>query len=83
MQKGTNTFIWIGGIALAGYAVWYMIKNMHLTPRQKSILNIEENSYLGFEDAFLKAWGNAVKLGSSEFTYNGKIYMSDGGKAKR
>lgn len=83
MQKGTKTIVWVGGIAVAAYAVWYMIKNMHVSPRQKSILNIEEKTYVGFEDAFLKAWGNAVKAGSPEFTYNGKVYISEGGRAKK
>lgn len=83
MQKGTKTIVWVGGIAVAAYAVWYMIKNMHVSPRQKSIAIVAEKNYLGFEDAFLKEWSKAVKSGQPEFTYNGKVYISDGGRAKK
>ena len=83
MQKGTNTIIWVGGVALLGYAAWYMVKNMHVTPRQKSILGIAEKKYEGMEDEYLKEWAKAAKIGQSEFSYKGKVYLTDGGSAKR
>jgi hypothetical protein len=83
MTKNTKTIVWIGIYGVVAYGIYYMVKNMHVTPRQKSILAIEENTYKGLEDAFLKAWGNATKLGQSEFTYLGKVYMTKGGKAKK
>jgi hypothetical protein len=78
-----KTLLWVAILGGAGYGIWWMVKNMHVTPRQKSILDIEEKSYSGLEDAYLKAWGDAVKAGKPDFTYNGKVYNSVGGSVKR
>lgn len=78
-----KTLVWAVVIGGAGYGIWWMVKNMHVTPREKSILNIVAQKYDGFEQGFLKAWGDAVKSNQSEFTYNGKVYLSEGGRAKK
>ena len=83
MSKNTKTIVWIGVYGVVAYGIYYMVKNMHVTPRQKSILAIEENKYKGLDDGYLKACGNATKLGQSEFTYLGKVYLTNGGKAKK
>jgi hypothetical protein len=81
MNKKQLLWIALGGVAV--YGAWYMIKYMHVTPKEKNILDIVGMRYANFEDAFLKAWAEATKSGVPEFTYNGKTYLTENGRAKR
>lgn len=40
------------------------------------------NTLLGFDDAFVIAWANAVQNGDAEFKYKEKTYNTNGGKQK-
>lgn len=82
MDKGTKTIIWVGVYGAIAYLVYWSIKRMHVSPKEKDILAIATDRYKGFEDAFLKAWAEAKKSSIAEFVYNGKTYISSTGKAK-
>lgn len=79
----TKTIVWVGIYGVVAYGIYYMVKNMHITKREKSVLAILSRSYQGFDDAFLKEWANGIKMGESEFSYKGKVYLTDGGRAKK
>lgn len=79
----TKTIVWVGIYGVIGYGVYYMVKNMHVTPREKNIITIFGSKYSGLEDNYLKAWAKAKKSNASEFTYNDKVYLTESGKAKK
>jgi hypothetical protein len=83
MNKSTKTILWVGIYGVVAYGIYYMIKNMHVTRREKNILIISQDNYKGFDDAYLKSWANAIKSNLSEFTYQGKVYLSNSGKVKK
>ena len=83
MKQGTKTLLWVVGIGGGGYLLWQWAKKMHVTPKEKAILEIETSKYAGFEDAFLQAWASAKKQGQAEFTYQSKVYLTASGRAKR
>jgi hypothetical protein len=78
-----KTILWIGVIGVSAYGIWWMVKNMHVTPREKAILEIQADKFKGFEDTFLKAWADAKKKMMDEFSYNGKTYFTKTGTAKK
>jgi hypothetical protein len=79
----TKTIVWVGVYGVVAYGIYYMVKNMHVTPREKNIITIFGSNYKGFEDNFLKEWAKAKRRNASEFTYNGKVYLTEGGRAKK
>lgn len=83
MQKGTKTLLWVVGLAAAGYGTWWMVKNLHVTPRQKSIVKIVGERYNAFETAFLKAWGEASEANQATFVYNSKTYDTTTGRVAK
>jgi len=84
MNNTTKTIVWIGIYGVVAYGIYYMVKNMHISPRQKSVLTIlDYKTYDGFEDEFLKEWAKGIKDKKSEFIYKGRIYLTDGGRAKK
>lgn len=80
MTKKQLLWVALGGVAV--YGAWYMIKYMHVTPREKSILDIVGSRYANMEDGYLKARGDATKMKALEFIYNGKTYITETGKQK-
>lgn len=83
MQKGTKTLIWIGVYGVVAYGIYWMVKNMHVTPRQKNIMLIKQSDFEGFDDGYIKAWADAVKSKQGEFTYQGKVYLTSNGRTKK
>jgi len=83
IKMNQKTLVWVAILGGAGYGIWWMVKNMHVTPREKNILTIFGGNFDGFQDEFLKAWAGAKKANSPEFTFNGKVYLTDGGRAKK
>lgn len=83
MNKNVKVAIWAVAIGFGGYYIWKWAKKMHVDPREKAILDIESSKYSNFEDAFLQAWAMAKKQNQAEFLYQGKIYLSSNGRAKR
>jgi hypothetical protein len=75
--------MYIGLYGVAAFGIYLVAKNNYVSKRLKSIALINDSKYKGFEDAFLKEWGKASKSGSVEFTYKGKVYLSQGGTAKK
>jgi hypothetical protein len=79
----TKTIVWVGVYGVVAYGIYYMVKNIHVTPREKNIITIFGSNYSGFEDGYLKAWAKAKKSNALDFTYNGKVYLTEGGKVKK
>jgi hypothetical protein len=79
----TKTIVWIGVYGVVAYGIYYVVKNMYVTPREKNIVTIFGSSYSSFDDGYLKEWAKAKKSNASEFTYNGKVYLTVGGRAKK
>lgn len=79
MQVKTLLYMTLG--LGAAFGLYWVVKNMHLSPKQKQILIIMEKDYANLEDGFVKAWSDAVMSNSGSFTYNNKTYNSTTGKA--
>ena len=79
----TKTIVWVGIYGVIAYGIYYMVKNMHITSREKSVLAILGRNYSGMEDGFLKEWAKGIKMGETEFSYKGKVYLTEGGRAKK
>ena len=83
MNQTSKVLLWVVAIGGGGYLLWQYAKKMHVSPREKAILEIETSKYAGFDDAFLKAWAMAKNQGQAEFTYQSKVYLTASGRAKR
>ncbi|MFY8161475.1 MAG: hypothetical protein ACOVNU_09110 [Candidatus Kapaibacteriota bacterium] len=79
----TKTLMYVGIFGVAAYVVYAISSNNYVSKRLKSIALINDAKYKGFEDAYLKEWAKASKLGSVEFSYKGKVYLTKGGTAKK
>ncbi len=78
----TKTLMWVGIYGVSAYAIYLAIKKIKLSIKEKNILELYKIKYKGFEEPYLKAWSKASASNKTEFTYNGKVYLSKTGKAK-
>lgn len=83
MDKDTKLILWVTGISILVFGTIKWAQKMHVTSREKAILDIEAAKYNSFEDAFLEAWAEAKKQNQIEFTYNNKVFITASGRAKR
>jgi hypothetical protein len=79
----TKTLMYIGVYGVVAFGIYVAAKNNLVSKRQKSIALINDAKYKVFEDGFLKEWAKASKSGAAEFTYKSKIYITNGGRAKK
>ena len=77
-----KTITWVGILGVAGYVIYVAVKKIQLTNKGKKIFELYKVKYKGLEDAYLQAWAKASASNKTEFTYNGKVYLSKTGKAK-
>lgn len=83
MDKDLKLTLWVLGISLAVFGTIKWAQKMHVTSREKAILDIYADKFKGFEEDFLIAWGNAKKQNQPEFTYKSKVYVTSTGMAKK
>jgi hypothetical protein len=77
-----KTIMWVGIYSVSAFAIYLGVKKIQLTIKEKKILELYKVKYKGLEEAYLKAWAKASASNKTEFTYNGKVYLSKTGKAK-
>lgn len=80
-----QTLVWIGVYVVVGYFAYsyfyskkYSIKTIISTGNFNAAPSVLE----GFGDKFLKTWASAAKKGQPAFVFEGKVYNTNGGKAK-
>jgi hypothetical protein len=78
----TKTIMWVGIYGVAAYGIYLAAKKIKLNIKEKKIFELYKVKYKGLEDAYLQAWAKASASNKTEFTYNGKVYLSSTGKAK-
>ena len=83
-------YIWIALVILGvgGYYGYKLYKKpVELTKEQSVDLIVEKGkasnreTLLTFEEGYVKAWANGILQNKDTFTYNGKSYNTQGGKA--
>ena len=94
MDKNKVAF-WGVIILAAGVTAYFVIKNNKKTKTKaewisnilkRAIDSPTQNDYqklLGFQDAYLQAWSDAIDAAAGTFTFGGKIYDTATGDAKR
>lgn len=82
----TKTLVWIGIYAVVGYGAYYFI----FSKRAYANKIISSGKYtssvdnlLSFDKGFLKQWAKAATRDEVVFTYNGVVYNTLGGRAKK
>lgn len=77
--------MWVGGLAVVGVAAWILMNNKQ-SYAKAIVKNGGSANYYGllrFDKAFLKEWAKAAKLGASTFIYEGKVFVTAGGKVQQ
>lgn len=77
---------WIAAIialVIVAAVVWYFFFRM---TKDKAVKILKDGGFTSdpssFDEAFIIAWSKAANKGNETFKYNGKEYMTMGGKAK-
>lgn len=75
----------IGSIVLLGTLTFFLYRNNKKRYAQAIIdLNASQQPYawlMSLDEGYLKEWSKAAKAGKSAFSYNGKNYNAQGGRA--
>jgi len=79
-----NTLIWIGVYAVVAYGAYYMYFSK--TAYAKNIIKAGKSQQSvddlkSFDMSFLRAWSKAASNNEQTFSYKGKSYFTQGGKA--
>ena len=81
-----KTAIWIGVYALIGYGAYYLFFSK-MANVKKIIRNGAStgtvDQLMQFEAGFLREWAKAASQKMNSFLYNGKSFMTKGGRATK
>jgi len=91
MKNSNIIFISVLILAFGGYYAYKKLQDSKKISKKEAILIIvgngfhkNENNFLEtFEENFLFEWIKAIKDGKSTFIYNGKNYLTNGGKLSK
>jgi hypothetical protein len=83
MDKDLKLTLWVFGISVVVFGTIKWAQKMHVSPKERAILDIEAAKYRGFEEDFLIAWGEAKKQNQPEFMYNDKLFVTSTGRSKK
>jgi hypothetical protein len=88
MKNKTYIYISLAILAVGGYLAYKEFKKAKVLTKEdavKIIINAEKHgssaTISSFDLAFLRAWANAVVNKEDTFSYNGKNYKTQGGRA--
>jgi hypothetical protein len=81
-----RTLLWIGIYAAVAYGGYYLYFSKDRFAKQikslgKSAGTLE--TLKTFDLGFLRAWASAARKNEPNFTFKGKIYVTQGGKASK
>lgn len=63
--------------ALYAGGAYFIIRyasKFYTTGRNKDILTISKDKFVGFDDKFLDAWANGISSSMPQFPFDGKMY---------
>lgn len=77
----TKTIAYVAAYLVVGYGLLYYFKRYHLSSQQKDLLTITTKDYLGFDKGFTKEWAKAISGKQTTFSFNGRNFSTQTGKA--
>lgn len=83
MNNTSKTILWVAGIGLVGYFGIKWAMRLHLTSKEKAILELESAKYKTFDVEFLKEWAAARNAGLETFVFDNKLYLTSTGRVKK
>jgi hypothetical protein len=86
IKMNQKTLVWVailGGGAYVAYMILFQKKIYAQAIINAGNYSASLNKLMEFDKPFLKPWANASKLGNPTFMFDGKEYITNGGRAKR
>jgi hypothetical protein len=86
MNMKKNTLLWLLAYVGIGYGVYYLLSKKKRDANiivNSGLINADLNWLLNREAGYLSAWAKAIRNNGIEFTYQGKTYLTKGGRVKK
>lgn len=81
-----KTLGWVLAYGLIGYGAYYLLTKKKRDAKAIAFSGNTTGSIeklMTFDSAFLSAWAAAAKKNEAQFTYQGKVFVTKGGTAKK
>jgi hypothetical protein len=77
----TKTLTYVAAYLVVGYGLFYYFKRFHLSSQEKDLVIISTRDLANFDKGFTKEWAKAIKAKQPNFSYIGRNFSTQTGKA--